>query len=91
MRAALFFRVIKHGRKIYNRERYLFLAALADVGAIPNAPGNYKEVKESFVKRAFPERRPKALPADDIRTAQIAASMFRSLSPQHIRGPGVRQ
>ncbi len=84
MKAALFFRVINHGRKIYSRERNLFLADLCDVGVISHSFQNYKTSKDSFRERVF-EKKTKAFPADDIRSFQMAEAMFRATNPAMAR------
>lgn len=77
MRAAQFFRVLRSGREVHERERSLLLMDLCEVGAISQSFEHYKNAREHFRERAFP-RVVKALPADDLKTAQIAAAMFRA-------------
>ncbi len=79
MRAALFYRTLNHGRKIYNRERNLLLRDLCEVGVIPHHFQNYKASREYFTERAFPKVN-RALPADDKKSAEIVAAMFRAVA-----------
>lgn len=83
MRATLFFRVIDKARKIYNRERNLFLMDLCDIGVIPHHFGNYKSFKDHFKQRAFPapEVKKTVLRGDDPRSAEIVAAAFRAVAP----------
>ena len=86
MQASLFFRIIRHGRKIYARERNTFLADLCDIGVIPHAFENYNASKEMFMNRAFPKKK-KVMRLDDPNSAMIVEAMFRSIPPNAMRGP----
>ena len=71
MKASVFFKVIRHGRKIYSRERNILLADLTDVVMSPLGKDTHEEIRGHFMGRAFPKSKPKALPADDVRTFHI--------------------
>ena len=83
MRAKLFFRILEQGRKIYNRERSLFLHDLCDIGVIPHAFKNYETTREYYRAKAFPEAKKKKtiLRGDDPKSAEIVASALRAVAP----------
>jgi len=80
MKAVTFFRVIQHGRKIYNRERNLMYADLSDVITAQHGKEAHKEVREHFMRRAFP-RKSRALDAASPQSFAILESMTKSLNP----------
>lgn len=84
MRAVLFFRMLNEGRKIHRRENALFMADMCEVFTSSFNFENYKITRKAFVEKAFtePGKKPKrkALPLDDVRTAQIVGAQMQSLS-----------
>lgn len=87
MEAAIFFRVLKHGRKIHKAERDLMLMDLCDIATISLNHENYKTFKKHFQSRSFPAPKKKPMPADDFRTAQIVGAALKAVSPFIKRGP----
>lgn len=86
MDAATFFKVLRHGRRIYRANRDNLLIDLCDIQTISFNAENYKIFRKHFQRRSFPSVR-KALPSDDIRTAQIVAAAFKSVAPFLRGGP----
>lgn len=81
----MFFRTLNHGRKIYNRERCLLLADLCSVVSTPHVK-DPDDHAQSFVKRAFPDKKPKAFDAADPNSFAIAEAMVRNLNPALMMG-----
>ena len=81
MRATLFFRTMKHGRKIFDRERNTFLIDLCNVATIPLSLKNHEIFGKHYRERAFGKRPVRALDLSDEKTAHILAGAFWSSSP----------
>ena len=81
MRATLFFKTMRHGRKIYSAERNTFMADLCNVATIPLSLENHKTFSKMYLERVYGAARRKALDLKDEKTAHILAGAFWASSP----------
>lgn len=81
MRARLFFRVMNHGRKIYFRERSIFIAELCDAATIPLSLKNHDIMKKHYIERAFGKPKRRGMDLKDPNTIRILDAAFRAAAP----------
>jgi acetolactate synthase regulatory subunit len=91
MQAAVFFRVLGSARHRKFREEAAFLCELVEISAISQSFEHYKELRQHYRRRAFPEQqKKKALPVDDHRTFQIVEAAMQAAAPYVKGAPGGR-
>jgi hypothetical protein len=83
MRAKLFFSVLGHGRKMFERRHNMTMLDLCDVSTAASSSKNFESVRKHFIDRINPRKR-RVYDTKDIRTAHVMAGMMRSVLPKGV-------